>query len=215
MPRRLLTPERQAELLARYPTEGNQVLAQDFGLTPAQGAHIAYENHVRKTSATLRALNTGKPADGPSVMQRVLAAVKAAGAAGMSRSQVSAALPGVRVGHAVDSLASRGHLHAAGTSGATRWFEHAVDAQAHAIACGGTGPRLSMSRRAKACRLRRAVYTPSVPATPPAAATQCPAVQGRSFEATEPSSNLFRDLGPGQYADTTPRNWVAAITRRS
>jgi hypothetical protein len=202
MAARLLSPERQAELLARYPNEGNAALAADFGLTAAQVAGIAYANHVRKSPATLSAVLSAAHA-APSAMQRVLAAAKSAGKAGMCRLELRAALHDVCVDHTPDSLAARGHLHAAGRRGARRWFADAADAQAHATACGCPAPR------------RAQAIAPHEPSTAGAPRTECPAVLGRTFEANAAGSGLFRTLGPGQYADATPSSWVAAVTRRA
>jgi hypothetical protein len=208
MAARLLSLERQAELLARYPNEGNAALAADFGLTAAQVAGIAYANHVCKTRATLSAVLAAS-AGSDSVMKQVLAVVKAAGTAGMCRNEIRTALPGVCVDHSPDSLAARGHLHAAGRRGARRWFADAADAEVHSVRCGTPVPRPRASARRTTSHPPEGTSTAAPPATP------CPPVLGRTYQATEASSSLFKDLGPGQYADDTPRSWVAAITRRA
>lgn len=209
MAARLLSAERQAELLARYPSEGNSELAKDFGLTPAQVAHIAWENDVRKTRATRSALSTRNRGRGPSVLQRALAVATAAGKAGISRAELITAMPGENVGKALDSLGGRGYLHAAGPRGRTRWFAELADAQAHA-ASSSTALRVSNNLRAVKRRKRNAGITVSEPAARQAAAPAAPP------HAPPPRvDGLFTHLGPGQYVDDTPRSWVAAITRRA
>lgn len=210
-----LTPERRAELLARYPTEGNQALAAEFGLSVGAVAQLACNHNVRKTRETLSAINRGKGGGkGPSCAEQTLAAVKAAGSAGLSRAEAVQRLPALREGavsNALDCLAGRGHMHRAGRRGNSRWFIDEADAKRHALAPDAGEPEASPAPQPQQGPARRDGPADDRDAT----RTACKPVLGRTFTPATPAEGFFKTLGAGQYLDDRPTPWVAAATRRA
>lgn len=210
-----LTPERRAELLARYPTEGNQALAAEFGISAGAVAQLACNHNVRKTRETLSALNRGKRVlQGPSCAEQTLAAVKAAGRAGLSRAEAIARLPSLREGavsNALDCLTGRGHMHRAGRRGNSRWFIDEADAKRHDLAPAACQPEAAPAPPPQQGPARREGPADDTAAT----RTEGRPVLGRTFTTDTPAEGLFTTLGAGQYLDDRPSPWVAAATRRA
>lgn len=203
---RLLSPARQAELLARYPAEDTETLAADFGLTKRQVGLLASSNHIKKAASVARSGTE-------SFSQLVRTAVAAVGAAGLSRAQAIAALPALpstTVCHALHSLTNRGLLHRAGNRGSSRWFTLAEHALAHATTCFNTVPGVHIKPHTAPAHL------PGEPIVPAGMKpTQGPTVPGPAERLAACEPGLFSNLRPGRYIDAQPKAWVAAANRKA
>jgi hypothetical protein len=227
-----LPPALVAEVAALYPTATNAELALAFKLEARQVQHIGARHGLRKTAearsrARLERVATTN-ADG-GLRERLLAAIVAAGAAGLSLDEATARHPGAlasQVRAALYKLTNQREIHRAGTVGRSRWFATACHAAAH-VASAKPLAQPSAPAAPAAPLAARAGARASVTITPnraPAHLPGPPVVDARTRITTAPpvpgpegrwhtnAASVFRALKPGQYHDE-PSTWVQAITR--
>lgn len=219
-----LSTEQRAELMRRYPHEGNTALAAAFGLKPHQIAYWACNNFLKKTKAARSVINRDKPYGRETIAQRIREAVTAAGPAGLSITGLLVALPGMseeRLRAAVWSMARRRSLHRAGPKRGGRWFATAALADAYRDAitvAPKVAPAPTPKARPKPLTVTQA-HGPAHLAGDAVAAsavpiTHCPPV-GPAPTAAPAAPGLFATLGLGNYVDEAPCSWVTAITNPS
>ena len=215
-----LTPARRAELLARYPTEPNAGLRAEFDLTQNQLSLVARQGNVKKTKATVSKINS-QPRNIDSIGKRIYNAIGAAGQAGLAAQGVLTALPGTtaeRVQATLYNLTTRGSLFRAGERGRGRWFtrkEWASDHEVRLLAESAARARASCTRGVSIKHHTAPAHLPGDAIVPAGVhPVECPSVPGPAERLAACEPGLFSNLGPGQYVDAQPRNWVHAITSR-
>lgn len=210
----LLTAAQRADLLARYPHEGNDALAAEFKLTKSQLSQFACANFVKKTRATRSRLNNGGAGNGAALTQRLIKAIADAGKAGLSVPGVLSALPDVaedRIRFTLGRLTLRGRLHRTGRKGQGRWFTSAAQAEAYNAALGTPVPRGGADAPVSIAPHRGPAHLPGEPDL--SKAIQRPALAPAATQIAT-MEGLFSLLGPGRYLADAPLYVEAIISRR-
>lgn len=229
MPRRPLTPEREAELLARYATDTNQELAAAFGLRVTQVVALGQKHGLRKSHDTLsraRLAREAANANGGAMAEQVFALAQAAGEAGVSHASVCAALPGLNpdsLTAALYKLTAMGRVHRGGKKGSARWYINAADAAAFDQQ-QRTPPAPKAAKPCAPALVANGVqitHQPGPALTPGEAYTpdhitpiKCPSVPGPEARWHTNAAPILKAMGPGRYTDE-PSSWVKALTERA
>lgn len=209
-----LTPEREAALIERYPHEGNPVLMAEFGLTKGQLAWFATSLALKKSTETRCRINRmarqlSQPGK-PSLSQRIVATVAAAGEVGMDMPAICAAIPdelAARVSALVHVTTKRGLLIRHGDRGHSRWTSAGWQTK------GRPPSRQSvLPPTVKVPPVRGPGHMAGDPIIPAhVQPIEGPTVPGPSQRLAECEPGLFSLLGPGRYVADAPA-WIRVAT---
>ena len=208
----------EAEVASMFPHAANDEIAQAFRLTVRQVQHIGTRHGLTKTAEARSRIAASRAKLSSTTLQALLlAALKAAGAAGLSKPAAHAAVAQATSGQvdgALYKLCTKQQAHRRGSKGRSTWhFGARPAAQATSALQPPAAPRTSAA----------VVKVPSYTAGP--ARTQGPAhipagiqiqrgapVPGPEARWHANAQPAFSAVKPGQYLDAEPRSWVAAIT---
>lgn len=205
---------RLAEIVSRYPHEGNLDLAAEMGLTVRQLLHIANIKRLLKTPATLGKVRTGGRLKFPSLKQDLQDAIAAAGAAGLDWAGIATAMSHVgaeQLRYTLNKLTAERRTHRAGRRGSSRWFGRPEEANGHET-------RLLLTQRphqAAPVNVRHQPGPARLPGAPDDSAakvTHCPGMPEPLQRWQAGAAQVFSGR-IGRYDDPAS-SWASAVTKR-